>query len=162
MEKLSRIIPNILLALSLLLLGYTIFSSGSDSPVFILGYKPVRILSGSMEPSIQTNAVVLIKKVAFSNIKVGDIVLYEFNNSLVIHRVVDISGEKIQTKGDNNNSNDPYTLSPSKIYGKAVYIANWTNPVFRFLQTKTFLLISLIAVAAAGFAKNKKSTQTSS
>ena len=86
-----------------------------DSP-----YPMAAITSGSMWPSLKKGDLVLIKGVNNKGeVKVSDIVVYNNPSGFTIHRVVEINGNTITTKGDANNISDP-TVKYEDIVGKAV------------------------------------------
>lgn len=82
----------------------------------VFEYKPVVIVSNSMQPVYSRGAVVVVRKgVDSMDIQVGDIIQYRHkqNSEMITHRVVEIqpaadtSGERVFiTKGDNNQSLD--------------------------------------------------------
>ncbi|BEP18297.1 hypothetical protein PYJP_16490 [Pyrofollis japonicus] len=78
------------------------------------GYWPLIILSGSMKPSIDVGDIVVVKPV--SRINIGSIVAYKASNRIVVHRVINISIDKLITKGDANNAPDP-PISRSQVLG---------------------------------------------
>ena len=95
---------------------------------FFFGYKPVYIESGSMEPSIRTGEVIVIKKCGYENIREGDILLFRTGQGYAAHRFVGIDREALMagqssyliTKGDANSIEDPDRLDPEMIEGKVV------------------------------------------
>lgn len=79
---------------------------------FLFGYATYYVVSGSMEPTIMTNDVIIVKKADTSALQVGDVVTYRakagaFKNlaagTPVTHRIVKIEGDTITTWGDNHN-----------------------------------------------------------
>ena len=64
------------------------------------------VMTGSMEPTLRVNDLVVVKKTSEYN--VGDIVVYQQGNQLVIHRIIEKNDEEatITTKGDANNIDD--------------------------------------------------------
>jgi len=77
------------------------------------------VLSGSMEPNISKNELIVIKE---QNVyQKGDIITYkDFWGRLITHRIVEIDGEKIVTKGDSNDVPDEI-INKEKIQGKVVF-----------------------------------------
>ena len=61
-----------------------------------------------MEPNIETGSMCFINtRYKYEDVKIGDVISYKLNdNMLVTHRVVEISDNGIETKGDANESND--------------------------------------------------------
>ena len=99
---------------------------------FAFGYKPVMIETGSMEPSIQTGAYVLLKKADYSEVREGDIITFYTDRGYVTHRLVGIDekaftkGEEafLITRGDANRIEDPERLDPAQIRGRVTHILN--------------------------------------
>ncbi len=87
------------------------------------GFRPAFVPSHSMEPRIQQADIVLLGPVHASEVKVGDIVMYEMSNrQRVLHRVTEIrKGEsgarEFIFKGDNNNAEDLYPVQDKQLMG---------------------------------------------
>lgn len=99
---------------------------------FAFGYKPAVVLSGSMEPTIETGSIALIDTKDKTDIKKGDIIAFTVDNTFITHRVTKIDDEGIHTKGDGNETADLWVLKEKNITGKTVfwipkagYIASW-------------------------------------
>lgn len=85
----------------------------------LFGYTPYIVMSGSMEPYIETGSVVFVDTNEIIP-EVGDVIAFrESNDVMVTHRVVayDVNTNTYTTKGDANNSVDPNPVSPSQIVG---------------------------------------------
>ena len=90
----------------------------------LLGFKSVVVLTDSMEPMISPFSLVIVSPE--SDIKIGDVILYEVELSKkkykVLHRVIDIKEKKGQivymTKGDNRRYVDAWYVSRENIIGK--------------------------------------------
>ncbi len=83
--------------------------------------------SDSMNPKIKKGDVVIVEKIAQDNIgslKVGEVLVYKYNDIVVVHRIIKM--EKIndnyyfRTKGDNNKTEDAWTIDQASVIGKAV------------------------------------------
>jgi len=91
---------------------------------FLFGGKWVVILSGSMNPALQTGGLALTWPVEPATIKVSDVITYEAPadpDILVVHRVIQVvDGEalKFQTKGDANEEPDSYVVGAKHVTGK--------------------------------------------
>jgi len=87
-----------------------------------------KVEGNSMYPTIKDGNYVLIlkKDVPDFNISIGDIVVFYDNetNKYVSHRVIDINGETIITKGDNNMFFDD-EITYSQVRGKVVKIIEY-------------------------------------
>lgn len=89
----------------------------------VLGFRPVVVLSGSMEPTYHVGSIIYYKAASFDRIENGDPITFRAgeDGSLVTHRVVEkreISQEFI-TKGDANNAADPNPVPYSRVVGRA-------------------------------------------
>lgn len=102
------------------LLIYTQNAKGllKDKMPMPFGYGMSVVLSGSMESRLSVDDLVIIK--ATDDYTVNDIVLYQEGESLVIHRIIEIDGDTVITKGDANNVADE-PISKSQIKGVLVY-----------------------------------------
>ena len=93
----------------------------------LLGFKSVVVLTDSMEPMISPFSLVIVSPE--SDIRIGDVVLYEVELSKkkykVLHRVIDIKEKKGQivyiTKGDNRRYADAWYVSRENIIGKLLF-----------------------------------------
>lgn len=80
------------------------------------GYQPLVVRSGSMEPTIHTGSMVLVKREPAAEIAVGDIVAVERpDNTRVTHRVVSVvprgRSSELTLKGDANEDPDPQPVT---------------------------------------------------
>ena len=75
----------------------------------IFGYKPMIVLSGSMETAIYTGDLVFVKIVDTDKLNVGDVIAFRNEvDTVTTHRIINIvdkNGKRyFETKGDNNNT----------------------------------------------------------
>lgn len=87
-------------------------------------YQAIVVATGSMSPNINKGDVVVVKKLSdneIRNLKIGDILVFNRENKIVVHRIYKIysSGDEIffKTKGDNNNAPDSYLIEIHEILG---------------------------------------------
>ena len=106
------------------------------------GYGMSVVLSGSMESRLSVDDLVIIK--ATDNYKVNDIVLFQDGNSLVIHRIIEIDGDTVTTKGDANNTADE-PINKSQIKGVLVYDIAGLGAVVNILKQPISVFIILAA-----------------
>lgn len=107
------------------------------------GYGMSVVLSGSMESRLSVDDLVIIK--ATDNYKVNDIVLFQDGNNLVIHRIIEIDGDTVTTKGDANNTADE-PINKSQIKGVLVYDIAGLGAVVNILKQPVSVFIILAAV----------------
>lgn len=106
------------------------------------GYGMSVVLSGSMEDRLSVDDLVIIK--ATDSYKVNDIVLFQDGNSLVIHRIIEIDGDTVTTKGDANNVADE-PINKSQIKGVLVYDIAGLGAVVNILKQPVSVFIILAA-----------------
>ena len=157
-SKLQSILSWLLLIAMSVLLVVTIFrvaeSKKTGEGVFLLGYRPVLVLTGSMEPYMMTNGVALTKEVdSLDDISVGDVVTYHVMNDegrklLITHRIIAIDDTLIYTKGDNNNVDDGFPLTIDNIEAKVVGVFNGTAWVAAKWQTTAGKVMIICFTAA--------------
>lgn len=106
------------------------------------GYGMSVVLSGSMESRLSADDLVIIK--ATDNYKVDDIVLFQDGDSLVIHRIIEIDGDTVTTKGDANNVADE-PINKSQIKGVLVYDIAGLGAVVNIFKQPVFVILILAA-----------------
>ena len=109
------------------------------------GYGWAVVLSGSMEPAIKVNDLIIVSEKA--PYAVGDTVVYQQGRMLVVHRVTDINGDMVTTKGDANNVADA-PISKSAVKGTVVAVVPKVGAVISIVKTP----IGTIALVAAAVA----------
>ena len=117
--------------------------------VSFAGMQLFKVSSGSMEPVIKVNNLIIVKKQ--KEYHEGDIITYKKGKEYITHRIVNIDGEEIITRGDANNTNDK-PFKEDQIIGKYVYrfktiaIINFIfkNPLNIFFAFTIVLSIALI------------------
>ena len=102
------------------------------------------ILTGSMEPTLSVNDLVLVR--AADSYQLDDIVVYQSGSDLIIHRIVGIEGDAYITQGDANNAPDE-PLALSAIKGKAVASVPYLGFLVRLLQTTLGKLVIIVLAA---------------
>jgi len=104
------------------------------------GYGCAVVLSGSMEPTLQIDDLIFVK--AQDSFAVDDIVVFEDNGSLIVHRLQSIDEDYAITKGDANNvADDP--IAAEQIIGCVVGHLPKMGIVTRFLKTPVGVLLLL-------------------
>jgi len=101
------------------------------------------VVSGSMEPTLSINDLVIIKE--YDSYAVNDIVTYKSGSKFVTHRIIEVVEGGFITKGDANNGNDPI-VSASNIKGKIVFIIPKIGNFIEWLKTPIGLITMLIIV----------------
>ena len=95
-------------------------------------YQALTIGSGSMSPAIEKGDVIVLKSMKNEEarkIKKGDVLVYNHDNKIIVHRVIKKSnnGETIsfKTKGDYNNAKDSWTVEQEDVIGIVKFRIRW-------------------------------------
>lgn len=102
----------------------------------LFGIQRYLVVSGSMEPSLYAGDMVFVNSnVDFEDVQLGDVIIFQYEDMNIIHRVVDeaiIDGEKrLKTKGDNNKNADGYLTTEDNFSG--VVVDEYVIPKIGFL-----------------------------
>ena len=99
----------------------------------VFGWSWAVVISGSMEPEISVNDLIVVHKE--DNYEIGDVITYENGNSVVTHRIVDKNDEEFITKGDFNNTQDLNPVSKNAVVGKVVFVIPKIGLFIEYLRT---------------------------
>lgn len=121
--KTAKLITNILSTIVYVcILGFLAIAAP-----MVLGYHPVVVLSGSMEPTYHVGSVIYYKAAPFEQIQVGDPITFvgAEGGAMVTHRVVekDENARAFGTEGDANDGRDPGMVPYENVVGKASRIS---------------------------------------
>jgi signal peptidase I len=128
MTKVKKWVSNIVTSILFLTLISTAFvvisSKASGGEPKVMGYQLKTVLSGSMEPGIQTGSIIAIKPGGdMTRFEKGDVITFkESETKLITHRVLEVkgTGDNTQyiTKGDNNDAADLEPVLAANIVGE--------------------------------------------
>ena len=123
-----------------------------ENNISILGYRQYIVATGSMEPKYNVGDLIIIKETPEEEIKIGDIINYisENGTDTITHRVTDIiekDGQTYyQTKGDNNNAEDPELVKYRQVKGKLVFKISKLGTIITNLLTGTGIAILFVVI----------------
>ena len=129
-NKILKIIKNIIINLIIFVLGIiailAIWTSiqlnvQNKEYVNIFGYSIFSTETASMSPTIEIGDIVFVK--LGEQVQKNDIITYKSENAFITHRIIEIDGDSIIAKGDNNNTEDK-PIEKQDIIGKVTYIMN--------------------------------------
>lgn len=129
----------------------------------VFGYSIFNVVTGSMSGTIEIDDYVVVR--VTKDIKLNDIITYKDGNTLVTHRVVEIVGNRLITKGDANNTDDN-SISLSDVVGKVVMVIPkagiWKNVLMEPKVLVTILITLILFTIFFSFEEKKyiKKTQT--
>lgn len=151
--KVVNIISVLLIVVSLGIL-LTVVMTGRNKAPNVLGFSMFRVVTGSMEPTIQVNSLIIVKRAAAAELQAGDVIsFYSRDPSLLgqinTHRVLEIEEENgkylIQTKGDANNIADKYPVHGEDVIGKVIFCSLLFGKIVSLLSNP-LIFIPLIIV----------------
>ena len=100
-------------------------NKGKVRESYIFNKRPTVVITGSMEPVIKVNSIVILEPVEFSDIEVGDIIRYtSYQGYSVMHRVISKNVSYLATKGDANEKPDTFAVMPDQVTGRVTEIHN--------------------------------------
>ncbi len=149
-----------LLLITLLLETYlgAAYISNNFTPLMV-------VTTGSMEPTINVGDLIYVKGVAPIDIEVGNIITFvpprdSIKGTLITHRVVEISYDTnevyFKTKGDNNPSVDPWTVTSEDVVGVQTAIIPGIGGFFLWVRTPAGIVTLITVLAVYMFWPNIK------
>lgn len=142
LKKIWNIVSTVIVVLMVI---SAIFLMGSR----LIGFQCYNIISPSMEPSYSVGDLIYVKEVDPSDIKVGDVITFVVDESLVVgtHRVVKIDSEnkKFTTKGDMNDTEDAAPVHFNNVIGVPKFSIPKLGYVSDFIQNPPGIYITLAA-----------------
>lgn len=117
----------------------------------ILGIYMFTIVSESMEPTLEVNDVVIVRKCAISQLREGDIITFEQNEKIISHRILNVTKDngtiKFRTKGDNNKIPDSDLVETGQVYGKVLFRIKGIGKIISYIQNaRGFINIAIFAI----------------
>jgi len=150
MKWINSIVSTILMVLLISVAVVVVISKASGGEQQIFGYQLKSVLSGSMEPGIQTGSIIAVKLAEDkTKFKVGDVITFMEEDILITHRITEVnkSADSVlyRTKGDNNNAEDMNPVLSDNIVAEYTgftipYVGYFVN----FSQSKNGALLLLI------------------
>lgn len=110
------------------------------------------VTSGSMEPAIGVDDVVLVRSVEPSSVERGDVITFgRAGGARTTHRVVEVvereDGRYFRTKGDANEDADPRLVAPPDVVGEAVLTIPHVGSLVRFANTGPGAIVLVVVPA---------------
>ena len=150
LSKKRSIVRIVLMVLISVVFGFGLYSCNAqalsgDSMPMPFGVGAGVVMSGSMEPHLSVDDLIIVKKC--DKYSVGDWVVFQQRNMLIVHEVISIDYEldEVVTQGSANDTPDD-PMSIKYIKGKVVKHYNGLGNVINFLKSP------LVAVAILAFA----------
>ncbi len=120
----------------------------------LFGFKPLVVLSGSMEPTFKTGSIIYYYKVNEDELKEGDIITFksELSDKMISHRIESIEDGLYETKGDANNVPDAVKIRFSNIKGKDAKVSiPYVGYYIRFVNEHIIVVIMAVLILVSEF-----------
>ena len=118
-----------------------------------LPYRTYTILTGSMRPTLPVGSEIVLRPVAASSLRVGDIISFhrpDRPEALVTHRIVRIertrTGKDFVTRGDANGTADPWRVPATGTgwrYAFDIPYAGYVIEALRLLPVRIAILLAI-------------------
>jgi signal peptidase I len=154
-SKISNIIVSIILIISIIFTAYVMINSARGKAVKIFGRSVLKVVTGSMEPSIHVGDYIVVENVKTDTLAKGDIISFyseqsDIDGLLVTHRIAEINPDgSFVTKGDANPVTDSVTVRPERIVGKYTGKARFFIWVGTFANIRKILLMAVMIITTA-------------
>lgn len=112
------------------------------------GFSSAIIISGSMEPAISVNDLVIYREKDVY--EVNDVVIFANfgGESLTTHRIVGVAEDGFITRGDANNTEDMYHVRDNEIYGAVWCVIPYVGIISEIMMKP----VGILLVVLLGFA----------
>lgn len=148
-KTLKTVLRIVLLCLAAVIVGYNVYSinaerlAGNSTPMpFGVGISVV--LTDSMKPEFSGGDLIIFSEK--DSYKEKDVVVFKDGRSSTVHRIIEIDGETVITKGDNNNTPDA-PIEKSQIIGavdfSVPYVGFAVNAIKTPLGTVCIIILAI-------------------
>ena len=140
--KFFNAVAIVLILVSLFVLLSVVLTPAGQVPR-VLGYSVFRVMTGSMEPEIREDSLLVVKKTPPEDIVPGDVISFfspdpMLEGAVNTHRVARIEKEngriRFITKGDANVIEDAYPTDGSALVGRVVFKSYWLGKTVSLLS----------------------------
>jgi signal peptidase I len=156
---LGTVLTVIIFLITIFVLINAVVAKIKNKPANFFGYSFAIVVTQSMEPEIMTGDMIVFKACDVSDVVVGDDIVFiagehfgQISGESVVHRVVSIDADGIETQGVNKTTNpvpDTDKVTEDNLLGKCIYNSSFLGGLFTFLSK--FGVLILIAVIAIPF-----------
>ncbi len=165
-KKYSALIRRLLLAVLGIMVGLNVYLANAQGLVgnqlpMPFGFGAAVVVSGSMEPTLEVNDLIFVRERA--DYEIGDIVVYQSGQNLIVHRIIAREGERITTQGDANNVADA-PIQINAVKGKVISRIPFFGSIVNVLKTPLvgiLILIGAVLLMECSFRTEKRKKEKS-
>lgn len=156
--KLFNALASALILVSVLILLMVVLTPSGQIPQ-ILGFSVLRVMTGSMEPAIPVDTMLLVRQVDPEEIVPGDVITFfspdpSLDGAPITHRVQRVEQRDgnpcFITKGDANALEDREPVSGERLVGKVIFASAGLGLLIRLLSNPLIfgglILLPLLAI----------------
>ena len=163
-NKYSALIRRVVLAILGILLGLNVYLANARSLAgqrlpMPFGVGTAVVLSGSMEPTLSVNDVIIVREA--ESYDINDIVVYENGREMIVHKIIEKNGDTLVTKGDANNTADE-PISVESVKGKVVLSIPYAGAVVKALRSPVgaiVIILTAVLLTEGSFRRKKESDE---
>lgn len=116
-----------------------------------LEYISLILYHGSMEPTLNINDVIIVKKCDIRELEKSDIITFTKDERTISHRIIKIMEKEkdrvFVTQGDKNDICDEGYVSNDQIYGKVIFSIPKIGSAVEYIQNKQgFIHIAVLVI----------------
>ena len=114
------------------------------------GYDIYLVKSQSMEPNINMGDMIVTGPVdgpINPGIEPGKVITFKLGKNLITHRVLELNGATIRTKGDALEDPDPWAVEAANVKGVLLFRIPYIGYINNFVHTKNGWFIAIIIPA---------------
>jgi signal peptidase len=135
--------------------GLAVLAAVAYLALFLAGFRPVVVYSGSMEPGLPVGTLAFVESVPAESVRVGDVITFGDPHQpgrLVTHRVVETAetdeGElAFRTKGDANLNRDPWAIALPDEAGRLAFDVPYVGYALWYAKTREVRLGLILLVS---------------
>lgn len=160
-EKIVHILLNILITfvfIIVLVVGYNYIQLQilhKDYSNFF-GYTVLEVSTGSMAKTLNVYDIIAIE--ITKDVEVNDIITYKQDDELITHRVMEINGDKLITKGDANNTEDK-EITKDAVIGKVISVYPKAGVWVKVFSEPSVLICLFVTLILIGLAISKEKVE---
>ena len=151
-NKIFKFVLNLILTIIVIMMIFLVYNFTQTKILKkdycnVFGFTAFKVATGSMSGTIEVGDIIIVEiKKDNTKYKVDDIIAFKQNGYRITHRIIDIDGDKITTKGDANNAEDE-PISKTEVLGKVIKIfpniSIWEKV---FLTPKVYISVIITVV----------------
>ncbi|HHT15492.1 MAG: signal peptidase I [Christensenellales bacterium] len=156
LDHMGIVLSRGLLAVIAVVVMFSLLAARDGSLPRVFGRSHLIVVSGSMEPALKVGDLIVIRKQDYY--QAGDIITFREGNTMVTHRLIDIQGEQLITKGDANNTPDSSPVSLQQVEGCLALRIPMVGRLLLYLKTTPGIISALLVAAILTLLSFRKET----